>query len=471
MIDINTCIDGFDCIKIPRLADKNYSINELGDMLADLMTKFTAFNNGPKAIPKKDKVDMKVPQYLFYLLSEKYLSNLPKSDQDKVWTLAGIHQNNSHRSQASALPGLIRSFTNSVTPIYSNKLLQRIYYGAPGTGKSHKAKKDTVGYKVYRTTFHPDADYASFVGSYKPIVNENGIVRDSSGHKVKDENDKIIEYKYVPQIFINAYIDAWRSLLNDELPQPVCIIIEELNRGNCAQIFGDLFQLLDRNSSYYSEYSIIAQEELAAHLRKELGNNIERYYNMIRNNSDLDGTKLNIPIWDKINPSKNDIRLSLPPNLSIVCTMNTSDQSLFPMDSAFKRRWQWEYVPIIYEKTICPDSDFTIKIDNTNQYSWLEFLEVINKKIYDITKSEDKQMGNFFVNGDGSKVVDKEQFVYKVMYYLWSEVCKDSPSAKKTLFIYEKSDGFTSEFSFTELFPMKDNADILNGFMKHHIKK
>ena len=262
---------------------------------------------------------------------------------------------------------------------------------------------------VFRTTFHPDTDYASFVGCYKPSM-----------------NDGAIEYSFTPQVFTNAYIAAWENT-----KKPVYLVIEEINRGNCAQIFGDLFQLLDRDKvTGKSEYPIKADKDLVTYIEKELGAGHEG----IKNGE-----------------------LCLPPNLIIYATMNTSDQSLFPMDSAFKRRWDWEYVPINYSKDI-DSGKFIIEIDDDTKYSWVEFLESVNDKIYDATNSEDKQMGNFFIK----KSIKANEFVNKVMFYLWNEVCKEEYGTQRNFFRKGK-DGKT-EFKFTELFG-DNQATILKEFM------
>ena len=262
---------------------------------------------------------------------------------------------------------------------------------------------------VFRTTFHPDTDYASFVGCYKPSM-----------------NDGVIEYSFTPQVFTNAYIAAWENT-----KKPVYLVIEEINRGNCAQIFGDLFQLLDRDKETgKSEYPIKADKDLVAHIEMVLGAGHEG----IKNGE-----------------------LCLPSNLIIYATMNTSDQSLFPMDSAFKRRWDWEYVPINYSKDI-DSGKFVIEIDEHTKYSWVEFLESVNDKIYDATNSEDKQMGNFFIK----KSIKANEFVNKVMFYLWNEVCKEEYGTQRNFFRKGK-DGKT-EFKFTELFG-DNQATILKEFM------
>ena len=262
---------------------------------------------------------------------------------------------------------------------------------------------------VFRTTFHPDTDYAAFVGCYKPCMNGG-----------------VIEYSYMPQVFTNAYIAAWENT-----KKPVYLVIEEINRGNCAQIFGDLFQLLDRDKTTgKSEYPIKADKDLVAHIEKVLGAGHEG----IKNGE-----------------------LCLPSNLIIYATMNTSDQSLFPMDSAFKRRWDWEYVPINYSKDI-DSGKFIIEIDDDTKYSWVEFLESVNDKIYDATNSEDKQMGNFFIK----KSVKANEFVNKVMFYLWNEVCKEEYGTQRNFF--RKGKEGKTEFKFTELFG-DNQATILKEFM------
>ncbi|MDD6927748.1 MAG: AAA family ATPase [Porphyromonas sp.] len=376
---------------------------------------------------------------------------------------------------------------------------QTIYFGAPGSGKSYKVKEDRLKWvpeeNIFRTTFHPDSDYASFVGCYKPIVrakddtnlskeellqcfetlrsetesypvdkfaaryhaslqniskpekkwlreelqNTAGISFDpyaqmntaiAVGDYLAEQgllhSDETITYDFSPQVFTNAYVRAW------EVPsEHVYLIIEEINRGNCAQIFGDLFQLLDRDRFGVSEYKIKADEDLARYLQSKLGVTHE-------------GIKGG--------------NLCLPSNLHIIATMNTSDQSLFPMDSAFKRRWEWEYVPINYSDSPgIPSGEFTITI-GCNKYRWIDFLEKVNEQIHQVTDSEDKQMGNFFIK----RSVGEDEFKSKVMFYLWHEVCKDEFHTKNNFFRSTTKEG--QEFSFNDLY--KDGStDLLKGFM------
>lgn len=300
---------------------------------------------------------------------------------------------------------------------------QVIYYGAPGTGKSHKIKeilgeckgcpadKKVPKENIFRTTFHPDSDYSTFVGAYKPTrgkkplygLNGSTTIRMKEGDKMLEE--ETITYNFIPQAFLNAYIRSYQTTDN------VYLIIEEINRGNCAQIFGDLFQLLDRDEEGKSEYTIKADTDLKAYLEETLGTNNE-------------GIK--------------DGEICLPSNLYIYATMNTSDQSLFPIDSAFKRRWDWEYEPIKYKNT-----DWVIDI-NGEKFSWVSFQRIVNSRILASTNSEDKMLGDYFVNPHDKTITDK-LFLNKVLFYLWNDVCKDGEGE-----IFKTSED--KEVSFSELY-------------------
>lgn len=335
-----------------------------------------------------------------------------------------------------------------------NLPLQQIFYGAPGTGKSHTVEQVCKQYKHHRTTFHPDSDYSTFVGCYKPTM-ENKVgtysvdeliskltaikntgtpypchkfsakywesLKDLSTHDIKrilsacgftetmnvevskgiaigqdmagNASSKQITYSFVPQTFIQAYTDAWQNL-----NESVFLVVEEINRGNCAQIFGDLFQLLDRKDDGYSSYEIDADKDLQGYLCEFFAEN---------------GIDENAPEDIKLGK-----KLLLPPNLHIWATMNTSDQSLFPIDSAFKRRWDWKYVPIDEEK-----ENWSIEVNGT-LYSWSSFLKIINEKIYTKTNSEDKQLGFYFCKAkDG--IISADKFVSKVLFYIYNDIFKD----------------------------------------------
>lgn len=413
--------------------------------------------------------------------------------------------------------------------------LQTIYFGSPGTGKSFKIKDkilDGVDDNfIFRTTFHPDTDYASFVGCYKPITNktkqsniaysideladiykrEVGPTEDlKTGHiepRIKfgieyceyfggsaanydankmlelagkelaagcqvdrvgityvkyginvglkigaGKNTGTITYDFAPQTFTNAYVKAWQNPTEN-----VYLVIEEINRGNCAQIFGDLFQLLDRNDDGVSEYPIKADADLTKYLQDELGENHEGI---------ADG------------------KIKLPANLYILATMNTSDQSLFPMDSAFKRRWEWKYVPTSVigdkKKTLQVESKEETVLLNREQekkvlrlgmyeYDWSVFLEKINKCITDATHSDDKQLGFWFVKTPkDSNLINIETFVSKVIFYLWTDVFKDFGAKATNPFAFKNAEGGWVVCPFSSFFDPytgEINLGQIHGFM------
>ena len=419
----------------------------------------------------------------------------------------------------------------------ANENMNMIFFGAPGTGKSYKIDsnlfKDENGNSLgkgikaipdarkFRTTFHPDYDYAQFVGAYKPkkVENiDNGLLtkeqlaqklfevfpNNSDGeldkttaitlfglqyaNSLKDKNmkeivrlsnigadqyksaylsaatkarlefsdiDEKITYSFVPQVFAKAYATAWKQYIAagnaSTTENQVYLVIEEINRGNCAQIFGDIFQLLDRDGKGFSQYSIDADCDFATWLKED--------------------SVLKI-VWNDYEAKVGDGKLKLPPNLNILATMNTSDQSLFPMDSAFKRRFDWEYVPIKYAKDDdCGDDwkadEFKIIIGNST-YMWLDFLKKVNVDIDETTHSEDKQMGEFFIKpkSDDLKIAFNE-FRSKVLFYLWDSVYKDETERQAVFhFPYGDGDGKINSVTFQSLFG-KDAEAIVNKIMEN----
>lgn len=335
--------------------------------------------------------------------------------------------------------------------------LQQIFYGAPGTGKSHTIKEVTRGKDVIRTTFHPDSDYSTFVGVYKPTTKEV-MLRDVSGHIVVENGkavteDKIV-YEFVEQAFLQAYITAWKKYADakdGETPKEQYLIIEEINRGNCAQIFGDLFQLLDRNNSGFSDYPVKADNDMAKHLKKTLAG-LEIAGKEKINALYLDEHK------DVVSKVLEGEVLLLPNNLFIWATMNTSDQSLFPIDSAFKRRWEWKYIPICNA-----EKGWSIKAGG-NEYDWWSFLNSINRQIQDGTSSEDKKLGYFFVKADAEGVISAEKFVGKVAFYLWNDVFKDYGFDGE---IFQGESGEPIAFQDFFLCDGKANEDTVERFLKN----
>lgn len=319
-----------------------------------------------------------------------------------------------YSSTLSVMAQMVLQSTHKVKNKVSSLPLQQIFYGAPGTGKSFTINQEIKGEDVIRTTFHPDSEYSSFVGAYKPTTREI-TMRDLSGHPVIEHaqilTEEKIVYEFVPQAFLQAYIAAWEKYAkcDEGNPQRQFLVIEEINRGNCAQIFGDLFQLLDRNDRGFSDYPVKADTDMKRYVAKALkGLSIPQAgaINSLYGGRDVVSEVLEGNI------------LLLPSNLFIWATMNTSDQSLFPIDSAFKRRWDWSYMPISDAK-----KGYVIDVAGS-RYDWWQFLEEINKKIESTTNSEDKKLGYFFCKAHGG-VISAETFVGKVVFYLWNDVFKD----------------------------------------------
>ena len=356
-----------------------------------------------------------------------------KSDDEFIFAQGKFEDNNEVLPQKSPDS---KEYEIKQKPVLEEKVLphQKIFFGAPGTGKSFKVNEAVQNQQVFRTTFHPDYDYAQFVGAYKPKKDGNAIT-----------------YSFVPQVFAKAYATAWKQYLQRDSRDSigasplqndsgkdiqVYLVIEEINRGNCAQIFGDIFQLLDRDGEGFSQYSIDADCDFATWLKED---------------------SILKTVWSDYETKVGDGKLKLPPNLNILATMNTSDQSLFPMDSAFKRRFDWEYVPISFDGKEA--ANYQIDIDGS-QYSWQNFVEAVNDKILDLTESEDKQLGEFFIKPDSGNIISKERFLGKVMFYLWNEVCKDEH--KNGSFFRVKVDGKEEYFTFQGLYK---NKDLLKQFM------
>ena len=343
---------------------------------------------------------------------------------------------------------------------------QLIIYGAPGTGKSWRIKNDTQGVSVIRTTFHPDSDYSTFVGAYKPSMEDDDFKTvvmtgeiGSAGNITKKDGlvtKKRIVYTFRAQAFLEAYVAAWRRCsaylaAQDKSAADAAtqfLVIEEINRGNCAQIFGDLFQLLDRDDYGFSDYEIAADDDLRRYLAEA--------FKGVRGADAL----LRVPpeVAEKLEQIFKGEILLLPPNLYIWATMNTSDQSLFPIDSAFKRRWAWKYIPISNA-----GKNYSIEVGR-DKYDWWTFLEKANDLVQSFTESEDKKLGYFFCKADRNGVISLEQFVGKVVFYLWNGVFKDTGFDDEVF-----DDGKGGKLYFKRFFDAKGdpNPESVRKFIKN----
>lgn len=271
----------------------------------------------------------------------------------------------------------------------------RILFGAPGTGKSftlNKEKEDLLadGGEYERVTFHPDYSYASFVGTYKPVP-----CKDSDG---KDA----ITYSYVPGPFMRTYVKALLNSRTDN-PKPYLLIIEEINRANVAAVFGDVFQLLDRGADEVSEYPIQASEDIKKYLADALQCKPEEC-----------------------------AELRIPDNMFIWATMNSADQGVFPMDTAFKRRWDFTYLGIDdSEDGIAGKTVILGKGEYRRRVEWNELRKAINEELITYRINEDKLMGPYFVSkkhlSENTKI-DPATFIRvfknKVLMYLFDDAAK-----------------------------------------------
>lgn len=317
----------------------------------------------------------------------------------------------------------------------SEKARNRIVFGAPGTGKSYKLEKErkellegTSG-TYERVTFHPDYTYSNFVGTYKPVTE---LIDDGNG-KTKSE----IRYEFVPGPFMRVYVDAFKSGISHK-PQPHLLLIEEINRAKVAAVFGDMFQLLDRDDRGVSVYEIHATEDIRNYLAKELGG--------VPNDFD---------------------RIRIPDNMFIWATMNSADQGVFPMDTAFKRRWNFEYIginnnegAIIQRKIVLGMGIHRLEVD----YNKLR--KAINEKLVkDFKVNEDKLIGPFFLSMEVLETIVADDEVAE------DEVAEYRVAEDETIEYKVSEDKDVNLKKFTDAFKSKVLMYLYEDAAKQHRQK
>ena len=333
-------------------------------------------------------------------------------------------------------PELFRAYLNCFMPdrkasiVRDNDLLSSnldaphnlIYFGAPGTGKSYQLNLRALGGgnhdglfpkgNVRRVTFYYDYTYAQFVGCFKPYV-EPKIDEESSATALEYAPGRI-EYKFVPGPFIDTYVDA---ITHPE--QNYLLIIEEINRANPAAVFGDVFQLLDRKDDGSSEYSIATSEDLRWYLFKRC----KSYLNGVGPQKEENF----LYTLDDPEAKRMASSMSLPSNMYIWATMNSADQGVFPMDTAFKRRWDFKYMKVNDEKSVSVISEYDVPLSaKKERVNWNELREAINGLLREARVNEDKWLGPFFIkprilaNDDTFRRVFKN----KVLLYLYEDAAK-----------------------------------------------
>lgn len=265
-----------------------------------------------------------------------------------------------------------------------------LYFGAPGTGKSYAMNRSALylfGGRMERVTFYADYLHAQFVGSYKPTVNNGNV-----------------EYSFQPGPFTRVLVKA----LNDEGGQAYGLIIEELNRAEAASVFGDLFQLVDRDESGTSQYPVSVSEELKEYLRKALTDSgAKRLGDLVRKAYALEE---DVPV-------ESCSAIVIPSNMYIWATMNSADQGVFPLDTAFKRRWSFQYFGI-------DDNENKLDADIDNTDDWKVFRKALNRKLVAKGVNEDKCMGPFFLNKQELGTSFDEAFKNKVIMYLYEDAAR-----------------------------------------------
>ncbi len=257
----------------------------------------------------------------------------------------------------------------------------KIYYGAPGTGKSYSLSQNLPEKQLIRTVFHPDTQYSDFVGCLKPIM-KNGNV--GYGFRAGPFTEAVIKAVQSPSVSFH-------------------LIIEEINRASAAAVFGEIFQLLDRDEQGKSVYSIhISDPDMLAYMNERTSD----YF--------ADGT------------------LQIPSNLSLLATMNSSDQAVMPMDTAFKRRWQFKYLSIDYTKATPGSLSLNISYEDSVHKAtveWAVLAKCINEILASLNIPEDRLLGHRFVS-EGELASDSEETLKgKLFMYLWDDVLRHGQHA------------------------------------------
>lgn len=292
--------------------------------------------------------------------------------------------------------------TSEIKQESNKKLLEKFYhnriiYGSPGTGKSFKLKKEVednfIMINYQRVTFYDGYTYGQFVGTYKPTP------------MIKEDGTETITYKYVPGPFMKQLVKAYNDEEND-----YCLVIEEINRAKADRVFGNIFQLLDRDKGK-SEYPIAASEDQLIYLKENL---IEEKFNKVLEEG-----------------------LYIPKNLYLWATMNSADQGVYPMDSAFKRRWSFEHIGLNeneYEKLDdgnIPGICFRKENETKHIVSWNNFRKVINETLLENKVLEDRLLAPYFIKKEsfnetlGSvSLLNETVFIDKILMYLFDDILK-----------------------------------------------
>lgn len=326
---------------------------------------------------------------------------------------------------------------NTAPPVNSNYAscdkrlvggINEIIYGAPGTGKSKYIDNEYAHNTITtRVVFHPEYTFFDFIGTYKPspVYKQSNILLNTLDGDEFTFGEPLIDYRFIPGPFINCLVSAWMNP-----GQMHTLIIEEINRANAAAVFGEIFQLLDRNINGESEYSIEPPYDLKQYLMS-----FPEMHEHIKNG------------------------LRIPSNMNIVATMNSADQGVMPMDSAFKRRWAFKYVRISIEGAVHEGALLSYA---SREVKWGNLVKAINKKLMDLNYEEDRLIGPYFIKPEE---VGKRQATDKLLLYLWDDVLRYNHEPFFNAQVHnfaELSDKFSTEDVF-DLLLNQDYAVLLNA--------
>jgi 5-methylcytosine-specific restriction enzyme B len=316
--------------------------------------------------------------------------------------------------------------------------IQKILFGSPGTGKSYQIRKiakeqlaikfdetTQTSLNVVKSVFHPEYTYSDFMGKLLPLTNGNNVI-----------------YKYYPGHFLQALGKAYRGLI-DNNGENYLLVIDELNRGNAAAIFGSIFQLLDREDNSWSSYEVGISEMEYIGLLNSMGYKVkvlsendikveDKYLDIFLNQIEKQITTNNTKDCNSKNllDCLHKHHIKIPSNLSIIATINTSDESIYYLDSAFKRRWDWEYIKSPGEYDLVQEmpkiiDEAMLMLNDNEGISWhwciLGINEFIKSQHQSIRRIEDKQIGWWFIKPKEGKIT-LQQVKDKVMFYLWDSV-------------------------------------------------
>lgn len=387
-------------------------VANLSDYISLQIVPFTDANRYYIRADDNDKVTKNNFNELIREIALPKITNIIITKDNNVFTFELLLDDDKVREKESNLAQHSSNDESEETEITSiDKPHQRIFFGAPGTGKSYLLNREATEYfgnHFERVTFHPNYMYGNFVGSFKPFPK---ILTTQTGETKRDADgnvQEVITYEYVPGVLMQQLVKAYKNPNENYL-----LLIEEINRANVASVFGDVFQLLDRAFDGSSEYSIAASKEIQAYLKKEFEN---------------------VQLFDEVKSrlGENYSRLYLPANFYIWASMNSADQGVMPMDTAFRRRWSFAYVGVNMAADDNADEfkDYEFKLgkDRKETANWDEFRRAINAKLSSLNIAEDKLLGSYFISKSVLETKDLDQItdniMNKVLMYLYEDAAK-----------------------------------------------